>query len=315
MSRWFIAKLVLTAAAIAIIVRAFSGASLSRLYPSDYPALAAAIGCILLMLAVNAVRWRTILFYAGATIPLRTALRLVLIGHFFNQTLPSSVGGDAVRAWHVWRGGVPAATALAGVLADRASGVLALTLLSLLTLALSPAVGDARVLALIGLVLGVGIVGFAGVAALSVMPETLLVRLRLALVGRASRLLLRALFSSRGAAAILFASLIMALLNCVSVAMIARGLAVPFSPGAAFLAVPIALLAGAVPVTIGGWGVREGAMVVMLGFYGIDSVAALSISVLLGMLTILCGVPGGLLWLAGGREKPGSLAPAVAGER
>ena len=53
-------------------------------------------------------------------------MRLTLIGQFFNQTLPSAIGGDAVRAWLASREGVPLGKAISGVFADRLVALLLL---------------------------------------------------------------------------------------------------------------------------------------------------------------------------------------------
>jgi len=59
---------------------------------------------------------------------------------------------------------------------------------------------------------------------------------------------------------------------------------------------PVAL-AVALPISIGGWGVRETAMIGLLGFVGIPSSAALSLSVQMGLLTIVATLPGAAFWL------------------
>lgn len=59
------------------------------------------------------------------------------------------------------------------------------------------------------------------------------------------------------------------------------------------------------PATVsnGGWGLREGLMVVALGLAGVPPDAALSVSILFGLAMIVAGLPGGVLWLsAGGRN-------------
>ena len=53
------------------------------------------------------------------------------------------------------------------------------------------------------------------------------------------------------------------------------------------------------PVSLAGWGVREAALVVALGSFGIPAEGALAISILMGLCMILTGLPGGLIWLAG----------------
>jgi len=66
------------------------------------------------------------------------------------------------------------------------------------------------------------------------------------------------------------------------------------------LLVPPVLLVSMIPVSIAGWGVREGAMVVALGFIGVPPGAAFAISVLFGLIIAAASLPGVLLWLMSG---------------
>ena len=73
------------------------------------------------------MRWRLIVIRCGANLPLAQAFRYSMIATFFNQPLPSSVGGDAVRIWLIgqqsnWR------AATYSVLLDRVVGIVALAM-------------------------------------------------------------------------------------------------------------------------------------------------------------------------------------------
>src|SRR5205085_3600075 len=70
----------------------------------------------------------------GAPLATRQAMRFNVIGTFFNQTLPSSIGGDAVRLWLVARGGAGWRAATYSIFVDRAIGLIALAVLILVTL-------------------------------------------------------------------------------------------------------------------------------------------------------------------------------------
>jgi len=52
------------------------------------------------------------------------------------------------------------------------------------------------------------------------------------------------------------------------------------------------------PVSLGGWGVREAALVIFLGALGIPGETALAASLCIGLSQILVGLPGGLIWLS-----------------
>jgi hypothetical protein len=79
--------------------------------------------------------------------------------------------------------------------------------------------------------------------------------------------------------------------------LIARGSDVHVSIGQCFVLVPVVVLFSMVPVSIAGWGVREGAMVVALGLVGVARAPALAVSVLFGLTLAVSGLPGGFLWL------------------
>src|SRR5262245_39311307 len=64
-------------------------------------------------------RWKELLESVGQGRSTGELARLVLLGLFFNNFLPSSVGGDVVRGIGLAGLGVPKATAAASVLADR----------------------------------------------------------------------------------------------------------------------------------------------------------------------------------------------------
>src|ERR1700712_2396365 len=96
----------------------------------------ASLGWIGLAIAVTfqqiflgALRWCQISVDCGAPLATMQAFRFNLIGTFFNQTLPSSIGGDAVRLWLVARGGAGWRAATYSIFVDRAIGLIALAVI------------------------------------------------------------------------------------------------------------------------------------------------------------------------------------------
>src|ERR1700676_4321312 len=88
-----------------------------------------AIAVTFLQIFVGVLRWREISAECGAPLGTRQAMRFNLIGTFFNQTLPSSIGGDAVRLWRVARGGAGWRAATYSIFVDRAIGLIALAMI------------------------------------------------------------------------------------------------------------------------------------------------------------------------------------------
>src|SRR5215472_11837936 len=87
-------------------------------------------GWLLFMLAalcvqtlLLALRWREIVGVCGARLHLTAGLSYSLIGLFFSQVLPSTIGGDAARIWLMARGGAGWPVASYSVLLDRVVGV------------------------------------------------------------------------------------------------------------------------------------------------------------------------------------------------
>ena len=60
---------------------------------------------------------------------------------------------------------------------------------------------------------------------------------------------------------------------------------------------PVFVLAQVLPISIGGWGVREAAAITLFPMTGIDATSALLVSIMFGILIFLATLPGVLFWL------------------
>ena len=99
-------KIVVSAALLYFSLRKVDLAELvARIDVSSLGWIGVAIAVTFLQIFVGVLRWREISAECGAPLPTRQAMRFNVIGTFFNQTLPSSIGGDAVRLWLVARSG------------------------------------------------------------------------------------------------------------------------------------------------------------------------------------------------------------------
>src|ERR1700730_9181833 len=79
----------------------------SRLSQINLGWIGLAVLITVVQIFIGALRWREISGLCQAPLTDLQAFRYNMIGAFFNQTLPSSIGGDAVRLWlvHRTRGG------------------------------------------------------------------------------------------------------------------------------------------------------------------------------------------------------------------
>src|SRR5262245_43834496 len=98
----------------------------SRIQLGSLGWLALAIAITFLQIFLGVLRWREIGVECRAPLQTSQAMRFNVIGTFFNQTLPSSIGGDAVRLWLVARSGAGWRAATYSIFVDRAVGLIAL---------------------------------------------------------------------------------------------------------------------------------------------------------------------------------------------
>lgn len=263
------------------------------------PILAAALAALVGILPANAMRWRVILAAEGALPGLGSLTKLLFVGLFFNQVLPTGIGGDAVRAWRCRRLGVGLGAAVRSVLLDRASGYAVIVAVYAASLpALLRVLSDPEEQASVIVALGAALLGLLGLPLMDHMPARLLrlpVSAALADLSRETR---RLVTHPGRCAAVLGLSIVTVGLAVLAYMLVGDSLGVPLSFATWLLVVPPVSLLQLLPISLAGWGVREVGMVVILAGFGVPAEAALAISVLTGLCLAIIGLPGGLIWLA-----------------
>jgi glycosyltransferase 2 family protein len=266
----------------------------------DFRWAALAISLAMLQIPLVAARWRGILDALAALDVRMTRAAVVAataVGAFFTQVLPS-VAGDGVRAWLVVRLGCGWRKAVTSVVIDRGVGVGMLIGLGFVILLLPSgltALGGYRHVVLIAY----GVVLLAGVLAVLLTPVfvPLLERWRYSrwigdLAASAHRVLL-----GRKSLAILGLGCLVHVLTIVVVWSLGRaqGLALPIPDAAVLFTVMVGV--AVVPISIGGWGLREIAVISLLGHYGVAPERALLFSLCFGLAFAIGSLPGAFVWL------------------
>ena len=106
-----------------VLLQVNLGATVDRIRGADLGLLALSAVLLVALLLVGALRFHVLLAGADVEQSWPRAARAYAMGTFTNTFLPTSVGGDAVRAWAIARPGVGFGSALAIVLLDRAMGL------------------------------------------------------------------------------------------------------------------------------------------------------------------------------------------------
>lgn len=295
-------KLAITIGLLAYLLRGVDIAPVARQLRAMSPAAAAGAEMFLLLqLGLLALRWQIVNGIVDAPMQAMQVLRLTAVGHFFNQVLPSGFAGDAARAWLAAREGVRLGPAVRAIVCDRVVGLLVLVVMVSLTLFGLPDLFAEKVPGKSSFRL-VALLGVCVVAALFLLGAPmarLLARHRLTRsLGTLTGDLHGVLFRSGGRSAlVLVLALAVQLLNIAAMYWCARGMRIDLDLGAALVIVPAVMLVSLAPISFAGWGVREGAMIVGLGLAGIAAADALAVSVAFGLLQVVLGLPGGVLWL------------------
>jgi uncharacterized protein (TIRG00374 family) len=286
-----------------LLSRQKSAAILGQLGGINLGALLAAIVLSAALVVALSLRWSAILGTLSSPRGLSTTLPMVFTGLFFSQVLPSSIGGDVARMWLARNGGIRLSVAVSSVMVDRLSGLLPLLVLATAALPALFEVDPGRsVTGGTMLVLVAAYCGFAVALMLDQAPTALdrfkLVRgfRRIAVDARAT------LLRPRVAAKVLGYSFLNQFGNVLVVFILAQGLRLNVSAPACLFVVPLANLVQTVPISIAGWGVREGFFVAGFGLFGVAASDALALSVAFGVIGIAISLPGGVLWLKQKRE-------------
>jgi uncharacterized protein (TIRG00374 family) len=272
------------------------GARLADLKPAW---LLAAITIGFVQLALLAPRWQRIANACGAELPLGRAFQLGLIAAFFNQVLPSTVGGDAMRIWLFARDGQGWTRATYSVLLDRFIGVLALAILVVACLPWSMTLIQNPIGRMALLVIGIGSIGAVlAFIALGYLKWNLLQRFApLRHLHRMSVIARQLLFRPTAAGTVVGLSLVIHMLTAGSAWCVAQAVDASFGFFQALVLLPPVLLISTLPISVAGWGVREKSLVLAFAYAGLSESNGFLVSVLLGATMIVVGLVGGIVWL------------------
>ncbi len=255
-----------------------------------------------------AYRWRLIMKALGFHERVSFYVQSYFKGTFFNQVLPGSIGGDAVRILDLTKKDYDKKDAFYGVFVDRVVGLVGLLVLNLVADLAFYGTFPQWLFNLVLLITAGGLAGFylmlnldkftflSGIKGLDLLHR---LGLRMDALYHSRALLLRHIA----------VSVLVHLLSVFAVYFLALSVDVWKNPGVFLVAVPPVFLLTIVPISLAGWGVREGAMVGILMLAGIAKAKILAVSILYGILLILTALPGAWFW---NRAKRNSLAKETA---
>jgi uncharacterized membrane protein YbhN (UPF0104 family) len=283
----------------------------SRIHFASLGWIVLAIAATFAQIFVGVLRWREVSAECGAALATRQAMRFNLIGAFFNQTLPSSIGGDAVRLWLVARAGAGWRAATYSIFVDRAIGMIALAIIIFASLPWSyNLISDPEGRSALLLIDSAALAGGVGFLILGRLRWTWLQRWwGMEHLHACAVIANRVIFSREHGPRIAVLSLLVHVLAVVIAWCVVQSINAPVQFGQIFQLVPPVMLITMLPISIAGWGVREATMGLAFGYAGLMSNEGVNVSLLFGAVSFIVGAFGGLVWIFSAEKAAQGTAP------
>jgi uncharacterized protein (TIRG00374 family) len=299
----FWVKLAVTLAIFAYLVfRVDLAASAAAIRQSMSAWLVAAFILNSLTLITSALKWHVLLRGLGIPLSRRFLLEVYTIGHFFSSFLPGVMGGDVVRWQMVSMRTAARLKIAAAILAERATGVVALVFLCPILVAIAvPQFATLPVLTLI-IVMGLAVATLLALALNRRLTTILMFRSR----RLAIRTLLRPLYQlqrtlrrfPRGPLLVALAYSVAFYLSAGLVFyLICRSFYVSIGFLEAATVQSLICLLILIPISLGGLGLTQAGDLYLLGILGIGLETALGISIVRLLMAYGYALLGGLLFL------------------
>lgn len=292
----FSVKAILSAALLLLIFTNIDWhAFTATLVKFDGLLLAAAVICVIGQILILSLRWKLLIDHAEKPINYPDALRITLASLVANMLLLTSVSGVVVRIALTMQHSVSLLKASCAMIIDRVMTLAAIIVMVALALPFASHLIKHDILmkmCVLATVIGVLLLIFAPIWLVPFLND-LTARSR-----RAAGALdyLRSIVADRTSMIkIIVTSICAQGLYFLSVLLIAQSTGTSFPVLDLLVVLPAIALVASLPLSIGGWGVRETAFIIGLGFVGISKETAFLISVEVGVLcmvaTMLTGLP------------------------
>jgi hypothetical protein len=302
-------RVAVTVGLLAFVLRGLDwGEFTQRLKQCDWRWWFAGLAISGLVQVLAAVRWAALARPIGFPFPVATFVWRFFEGQFFNLCLPSSIGGDVVKAYRLADSTPGRLLAGCTVLADRLTGLAALGVLGGTALVSKEfSLGLPATLAVGASLLAAALVTFwLSVGSLdrilAILPEHHSARHFIA------QLLPYKMRPSLMTQAIGW-SLIVQIGGSVAIALIARALGVDLPMAVWFAVVPLVTLAMTLPISMLGFGIREQGLELLLAPHGVKPEQAVAIGLLWLAGTIMIGMIGAVLFML---DRKPAATPATA---
>lgn len=284
---------------------------LLHLHGADVRLLVVAVTIYAIVVLLSTVRWKVLLEAVGGEASYVGLLRSYMVATFFNNFLPSNVGGDVVRVRDGARIAGSKTASLTVAVIDRVIGFVALYAIAsvafLMGGPLARGLAGARVI-LAGLTLLFLAIGgiFLRSGLITRLVDTIGLRRWPWVYERfeSTQDAINSFRAQKGSVGFAFAlSIVLQLLGIAYFFLVARALNIPLNFLDSLLMVPLCTLIQAIPISFNGWGLRESVYVVYFRQVGLPKESALAFSIVASALVVVLSISGLFVWLSKRQEK------------
>lgn len=277
---------------------------------ANFSYIGSALIVYLLCQTAGSVRWTLLVRPLGFKTPFTSLLSYYFIGTFFSLFAPGTVGGDVSRVYYLARDhekthskgwSVTTVHAALSVCVDRVIGMVALVWLGAIGLALFPEYGVPLPVRSLTFALALGFLAGGLMAPLlpRILPSDshpIILKWRLAL--RNYRTHWRVIPQ-----AILF-SLVIHLIQSWMHLLMGRALHINIPFSYCLIVYPLVGTFSALPISINGFGLREGGYLFLLGLIGVSSEKGIAFGLLLFFIVAVDSLLGGIIFLLKKSGRP-----------
>lgn len=259
--------------------------------------------------SLSAFRW-SIVLRKDMDVSYLRLLSIYFIGMFFNNFLPTMVGGDLVKGYFLYRSSGRGDVSFASIFMDRYSGFTALMVITAIALIPGYAlIAGTGLSAAFGLLLG----GFfcasllIWVGGLHNWAMRILARIQFYGINKKIDTFYNVLMSYKGRSDILVKIFICSLVVQSAVTLnywfLGRQLGIDIGIGYFFLFVPLTTVISMLPISLAGLGIREGAFIYLFTKAGVSKEQAITLSLMYFAIMAIVSLIGGIEYLRMGGQK------------
>jgi len=254
---------------------------------------------------ITAVRWKTLLNTQNVKLSTASLSVTVLIGLFFNNFLPTSIGGDVFRTIDASnKAKIPLSTSASIIFVERFSGVVSASVYAVVALFLGfTAIGNQPVIIPIIIFFSVVVIIslviiFPSMFGLSKFLKRLkFVNMMREKMSNAFNTLLSFKRHKMALLKVLIYSFLLQFAVILNWYLAALALGIDLSLTAFIFIVPVVSTIAMIPISIGGIGLRENSLVFIMVAMGVVNEKAALCSLLILFMLVIVGMAGGIVYI------------------